>query len=217
MQNSSDYVIVNNAVTREFGKLMGALAEAYGFELSAERIKLYALALADLTPDQTRDAMLEAMRECKFFPTVAEIRSCAKGTLDDQALRAYALLQRAASEFGAWRAVLIADSAAAQAFAATFGSWVEYCGLEDIAVATKRQEFYAAYRAAARAQNGSGRLFAGLTDGVSGTVGLISKGGELETIPATRAKDLLYGDRHDRPALPEARADGSDETSQGRS
>lgn len=45
----------------------------------AARIELYAQALGDIPSDVLRDACMAALRECKFFPSVSEIRERCPG------------------------------------------------------------------------------------------------------------------------------------------
>lgn len=60
------------------------LAEAFGEPLTEERIEIYARALADLSKDRLNIAFQRALRERSFFPKVAELRSLAASTAEDQ-------------------------------------------------------------------------------------------------------------------------------------
>lgn len=182
------------AVSPEFARALVALAEAYGTELTAARIRLYWQALFDLEGDRLQAAFRAAVRECKFFPSAAELRALAAGTTDDAALLAFGAFQRAASRFGSYMSLVVHDHAAAHALQATFGSWPSYCELEDIAVAAKRQEFCAAYRQARREQaQGHPVALMGLTDGNVGMAGLMRASGELSVIPAAAVQTALAG------------------------
>lgn len=53
------------------------LAEAHEKELTAERLKIYADSLADLSQPQLQIAIDRALKESKFFPKIAELRELA--------------------------------------------------------------------------------------------------------------------------------------------
>jgi hypothetical protein len=53
---------------------MRKLAAAYRQELTPETVSLYIAELADLREDRLELAFRQALRDCKFFPTIAEIR-----------------------------------------------------------------------------------------------------------------------------------------------
>ena len=138
-----------------FAHLMVTLAECYGASPSAklteERIRLYERGLSDLTQQQVRDASLSAVKELKWFPTIAELRAYAVPSPEDAALIAWSGLERAAGRVGAYASLQIDDRAIATALMETFGGWPEFCLTQDgPALALKRQEFLAAYRQARR-------------------------------------------------------------------
>lgn len=57
------------------------LGEAFGQQLTEERMRVYCSDLADLTVEQIKLACWKARRELKFFPKIAELRELA-GALD---------------------------------------------------------------------------------------------------------------------------------------
>lgn len=133
--------------SEEFLSVMTMLGVAFRVEANEPRIKLYADQLSDLSLDQLKVAAVTAVRECKFFPTVSELRRFAFGSIEDRALVAWSGLMQAASRVGAYRTVEIDDGVAALALAHVFGSWPEFCQAEDSpALAQLRQEFLATYR-----------------------------------------------------------------------
>lgn len=137
-----------------FAKAILALAEAYGITLTEVRVKVYRRALADLSTQQILHACGSALKECQFFPTVAQLRQHAGASGDDVGLLAWAQLSDLASGTGAYGAVVL-DEATAQALLDVFGSWPEYCEMEDgPQMAIKRQEFLAAHRRARREVRG---------------------------------------------------------------
>ncbi len=72
------------------------LAEAFGTPMTAARLKIYTANLADLTRDALAQAVARALRECKFFPAVAELRELASAKRSDlEAIKAEADWQQA--------------------------------------------------------------------------------------------------------------------------
>jgi hypothetical protein len=196
-------------VEPDFAKAIGGLAEAYGTALTAMRIQLYAAALGDLDLQTVRQCCSRALKACKFFPSAAELRSFAQATDDDRASLAWAGFAQAAGDIGAWSSLEVVDGAAAAALVATFGSWPEYCALADIAVATKRHEFLAAYRQALRdGHYVSTRLAGALEAGGQVArdsrvwVGVLTANGGVTTW--REPKELAGGDGHARPAIGQA-------------
>lgn len=63
---------------RRFIALMAKLGIAYGETVTDNRTGIYAEAMSDLDLDALEDAADQAIRECPFFPRVAELRAFAK-------------------------------------------------------------------------------------------------------------------------------------------
>lgn len=195
-------------VSDEFASLMLYMGEAYGVRLSEQRIRIYAQDLSDLSIEQVKEAMAGARRECKYFPTIAEIRLNALPTIDEAALIAWSGFERAAGQVGAWSPLVVDDVPAAEALTAVFGSWPAYCDSERIAIATRRQEFVAAYRNHRRYNRKPGPVVLhGLTGGCQaqgGWVGHMLKAGPIEHLIDTGQYRGLDGNANARPALREA-------------
>lgn len=146
-------------VTESFAEFMCRLAEAWGINLSEGRIRVYAAGLSDIPLDRIKSVCSKLVRDSQFFPTVAAIRAGIEATPEDAGVLAWAALRKAAADVGAWTTVTIQDGAAAAALDAVFGSWPEFCALEDgPALHTRRQEFLAAYRVARWANASPARL-----------------------------------------------------------
>lgn len=145
---------------------MVKLAEAWGARLSETRIRLYAISLADVDLHDLRRACGDAVRECRYFPSVSELRGfVGLPSREDAALVAWAAFGQAASSAGAYASVVVDDSAAAEALEQVFGSWAEFCAMEDgPALTLKRQEFLAAYRSARTRPRTGPRRLVGLLD-----------------------------------------------------
>ena len=146
------YVDAAGNVTDEFAALLVRLASAYPTtgKLSEASIRTYARALGDVPWAALTAACARAVKESRFYPSVAELRAYVEGTAEDAALIAWASLATAAEDLGAYVDVELADPATARALVAVFGSWPNYCAAADRDVAARRAEFLAAYRAAHR-------------------------------------------------------------------
>ena len=184
-------------VEPEFGQIIGGLAEAFGVKITAMRIKLYARALEDVTLEDVKTACMKALRESTFFPVPAELRKYVTPSGEDAALIAWSGFASAASSIGSWRTLQVDDGAAAEALVAVFGSWPHYCSLPEVAVASRRAEFIAAYRQARR-----GPLPPRLL------VGQLGADPEPAVLRLGRPQEP-HG--HTRLALSEARAEGENE------
>lgn len=65
------------------GKMLGVLAANFRIDLTDMQREAYELGLSDVVMDALAKAGMRALRECKFMPTVAELRELAgkgKGT-----------------------------------------------------------------------------------------------------------------------------------------
>lgn len=65
---------MRNADYPTFGALMAGLAMAFRQELDPEHVEIMWMGLGDLPLDGFTKAAQKALRTCKFFPTVAELR-----------------------------------------------------------------------------------------------------------------------------------------------
>lgn len=151
--------IADGVVEEKFAQLMVWLAAATNAKLTAERIRSYAQDLGDVPFDALRAACASARQECQYFPSIPEIRKHLAPSADDAALIAWAGLRAAAHYVGAYMHLDVEDGAAAEAIRVVFGSWAEFCDLEEgPAAALARQEFLAAYRQARREHRPASRL-----------------------------------------------------------
>lgn len=82
------------------------LGEAFGQQLTDERMRVYCSDLADLTVEQVKLACGRARRELKFFPKIAELRELAgaSGLLDGRpgVEQAWALCPKTEDESTVW-------------------------------------------------------------------------------------------------------------------
>lgn len=188
---------VGTHVTPEFADLMANLAEAWGGRITAERIKQYAAHLDGISMAQLQAACSRAVRECKFFPSVAELRAMCGPSADDAGMLAWTALNRAAADVGGYATLTIEDGHAAEALRMVFGTWGAFCGQAgaDGGWGQKRQEFLVAYREAQRmAPAGFARL-PGLCEeqgplGVGASVPLLTARGQVQAAaPPARLGD----------------------------
>lgn len=137
-------------VTDEFADLIVKLANGYPTtgRPTTPQILWYARVLGDVTIDELKVAVVRASREgSSFFPSAPDLYRFARGTLDDAAVLAWTAFEHAAREVGAWASVEVEDERAAEALEFVFGSWPNFCHMDDgPALAVKRQEFIAAYK-----------------------------------------------------------------------
>ena len=154
------FINAQDEVSPAFAELMVKLASAYpSVRLTEIGIRVYARALDDLTLEQVRGACSRAVKECAFWPAVAELRKHIVASGEDAALLAWTALQQAAADAGAYASVELQDGASAEALVAVFGSWPQFCAEEEgPGLATKRQEFLAAYRQERRLRKAPRRL-----------------------------------------------------------
>lgn len=71
--------MTNDEPTRyRFARLIARLVTAFNLEASHERTQVYFEALGDLTLEQITLGVDHAIAECKFYPTIAELRELAR-------------------------------------------------------------------------------------------------------------------------------------------
>ncbi|KKN13442.1 hypothetical protein LCGC14_1006360 [marine sediment metagenome] len=100
---------------------MAIFGEAYGQEVSPERIAIYKAALiGEFTPEEFAGACQAALKICRFFPSIADILAVAgkqQKQIQEQeqardeleAKKAWDWLQDYIAEWGAWRQRLMGD------------------------------------------------------------------------------------------------------------
>lgn len=145
----------DGVVDAAFATVLGGLSAAYGGgKLSGDMIRIYALALSDVPLDEVRRACSRAVRDCKYMPSVAELRAYTVAPAEDAALIAWTSFCQAAETAGAWASVIVDDGIAAAALAAVYGGWPSFCAQSDDgpSLTLHRQEFLAMYRQLRRHQ-----------------------------------------------------------------
>ena len=143
---------MSDAVPAEFAKLMVWLAAAYPkAELTEAQVRVYWAGLQDLGLDAIRQAMSRAVKEARWMPTVAELRSYVQPLPQDAAVLAWTALEQAAVKVGAFQSLRVEGHVAAEALLRVFGSWPAFCAFDrGPALGQKRAEFLVAYQDALR-------------------------------------------------------------------
>lgn len=151
-------------MTTAFAQSMALLAEAFGASLSDARLVVYWELLRDVPEHELRRAVLGVCREAdaRFLPADPELRLPPPSTIlryvrpseEDAAVLAWAAVRRAVEDVGPHMPITFDDGCVAGAVRSAFGDWPSCCAYDEgPALATKRQEFLTAYKAARRASS----------------------------------------------------------------
>ena len=111
---------------REFLLAMAALAATFRQEASEAVFEGYWRGLRDLPLAAVNVAVDRAMRECKFLPTVCELRERA-GVISpaDRAITAWGIVRQAVDQYGCYRSVNF-DDPVINATVRTLGGWKDF-------------------------------------------------------------------------------------------
>lgn len=134
-----------------FCMLLTLLGEAFDREITRTRIEAYWLALQAVELDSFERSVQSAMRQCKYFPTPAELLELAgAGSGDDAAYRAFEVALRAVP-LGPYKHVDFKDRTI-NATIRTLGGWPNFVGRFTDSESEKwiRVEFCKVYVAYAR-------------------------------------------------------------------
>lgn len=210
---------VDGAATVQFAKWITELASAWDARLTEARIRLYAQALGDIPFETLQAAGARAILQSKWFPSVSEFRQYVQPTVEDAALLAWSGFCQAASAVGAYGNLDVEDAAAAEALRVVFGSWPEFCYLEDgPALTQKRQEFLAAYRHAVRMSRPPHARLVGLCGepppGLASAT-WIGRLGASGTVDVVRDRPRLGGGLDGMASLPEGPHEAAGEGGEG--
>lgn len=143
-------------------ELVNMLVSSYpSAKVRPATVKTYAELLADLSYDECKRAVLSAIAECKFMPTIAEIRSRVAETQGPQQSgdEAWGDVMQAVARFGIYRTPIFSD-ACTEAAVATIG-WRTICNTPEDQSATLRAQFrrvYDSMRGRALKHGNTGRL-----------------------------------------------------------
>lgn len=113
----------------EFVKLVTALARTFGRDADEATFTGYELGLSDVPIDRLKMAVVRAIRERKFMPTVAELRELAgELTPDVRAVKAWDAFQNAVVAHGSYVSVDF-DDPVINATVRNLGGWERVCDL----------------------------------------------------------------------------------------
>lgn len=113
----------------DFLRYLGALAASFGREADEATCMAYEIGLSDLPLASCRNAMVRAMRECRFMPSPAELRELAGVQKPkDRAVLAWEALDAAIVEHGYYRSVDF-DDPVINATVRNLGGWERVCDL----------------------------------------------------------------------------------------
>lgn len=107
--------------------LIAAMAATFGKEADEAMLLGYELGLSDMPPKELERAVSRAIRECKFLPTVRELRELAgEMPVDSRAVIAWGEVRRAIGREGGYRTVQFSDGACNAAIR-QMGGWARLC------------------------------------------------------------------------------------------
>ena len=147
-------------------KILKMLAAAYpNFELTKERIRIFEVCLGDISSDVLEAAALKHVTECKWPPTVAELRDAAFDIVTGARHRlsgeeAWGEVRRAMSSVGFYATPEFTEPAIERAVAAA-GGWKYLCSSEQ-AVAD-RARFIAAFDTISKRERADVRMLPALS------------------------------------------------------
>jgi hypothetical protein len=134
----------------QFTARLWALAEGFEKSMSEAQIEYYYLALKDLRLASVTYGFEQAIRRCKFFPSVAEIRELIEGTVEeaeDAWLQLQEVIRKKCSHY---YPIQCEDPAVAEAIRMLYGYWPDACTAilqaEGPEKAMQRRNFLRAYR-----------------------------------------------------------------------
>lgn len=156
---------MKNGYSIDLRRLFEGFFDSIGRKLTADGLRFWIAAFADLTPEQVQTALIRFGRESTDFPSPAAVRQYAGvAGLTSEKLKADAAWQvvRAhISRSGAYLSVEFDDPAINAAIRA-IGGWVSLCDTLTSELHWKEKEFRRAYEAICVSQTGDGSPHHGL-------------------------------------------------------
>ena len=142
-------VVKKNRDTR-FAQVMIALNEVFGIgpEPSSIKVEIYSQALSDLSIEaiETATKLIISCRTTATFPKPAEIREAIHGKREDDATRAWALVDKAMRQIGNYDSVNFGDRKI-HTVIEMLGGWESLGTLTEDEWKWKRKEFEGLYKA----------------------------------------------------------------------
>lgn len=132
---------------KNFAVAMRAIFELWSKEVTTTKLRMYWVALSDLTIDEFAVGVQRALSECRFIPSPAEIRELSgRLTSEDRCVSAWGDAIHAVATCGVYRSVAFRDQAI-NAVIRNCGGWVVFCSRlsDDGEEKWLKQEFMRAY------------------------------------------------------------------------
>jgi len=145
---------------------LAVLLAAFSISPTEVTLMAYDIGVSDLPPRDVATACKRAIRECKFCPRPAELRSlCGQNNPDADAADAWQRIIHEAAPRGAYRTIQLSDGAANAAIR-VMGGWPELLEQLDRGEREKwaRKEFLGHYLALRRSGQESGEPLQGLAE-----------------------------------------------------
>lgn len=143
---------MTEADREEFSVVIAAVAATFRQEATEALYQGYWLGLSDLALDAVKNAAAKAIRQCRFMPTVVELRRLAgELSIEDRAARVWQAVRRAVLRHGYYGSVSF-DDPLTNATIRSLGDWRMFCvRMEEEDEKWTRKEFERVYAALARA------------------------------------------------------------------
>lgn len=150
--------------------------EGNPYPLNDVQLTVYLDALHSCEPSKLEAAARRWMQQSRWFPKVSDLlETLHEGpTLADEALFAWAAVERAVRSVGAYRAVQFADAAIGETVRQVFGSWPRACGFDyDSPGWHERREMFLRLYPVILRRSPSSPVLAGMHGGAPALVGHI--------------------------------------------
>ena len=121
---------MNDGDEMRVAELIALLAEGFRQSVTEATLLAYWMALQDLPFKSVKTAVTKAIRECKFMPTAAELRSMSgELSLAQRAATAFEAVSRATKSIGPYKSVNF-DDPICNAVIRNLGGWQRLCEVE---------------------------------------------------------------------------------------
>lgn len=127
-------------------KLLKAVDFANSSELKfgKEKTDIWEAALSDISDEGFEVAVNHAIKNCKFFPTIAELREFAAGNQEDKALLSWNETFDAVKNIGSWGSPRFDDPITSRVIQ-SMGGWMRFCEMKNSEIPFFEKEFIAQY------------------------------------------------------------------------
>lgn len=149
---------------KDLAIIVEGLAAMFRTEVTKALLEGYWLGLSDLDYEEVKRAAVDAIRTCRFMPTVSELRERIHGSLAERAVIAWQEVSKAIECVGAYQTVVFEDPVS-NAAVSNVGGWQRLCeSSADELDRFIRRDFERAYQAIASHGGGSVAAHLGIVD-----------------------------------------------------